>query len=74
MTCKTTFADRPSKPLGDMRLSPVKATLCLRLLVEGDCIRSAMRVSGVNRTTIIGLLTLVGERCKRLLEAISQAG
>ena len=66
--CKKTFSDRAPNPLGAMRLDTDKAVLCLRLLVEGNSIRSTMRISGVNRTTVIGLLLLVGGRCERLLE------
>jgi len=66
--CKKTFSDRPAKPLGEMRLPMEKATQVLRLIVEGNSIRASMRITGVDRTTIINLLVLVGERCERLLE------
>lgn len=65
--CKATFADRAARPLGEMRLELGKAVLCLRLLVEGNSIRSASRISGVNRTTILSLLVRMGERCCHLL-------
>src|SRR5919199_2842678 len=41
--------------------------MCLRLLVEGNSIRSTERITGVNRNTILSLLVLVGEKCERLL-------
>jgi hypothetical protein len=44
-----------------------KAEMCLRLLVEGNSIRSTERITGVNRNTILDLLVLVGEKCERLL-------
>ena len=66
--CKKTFADRPASPLGDMRLSLNDAALCLRLLVEGNSLRSTVRISGISRATVTNLLLLIGDRCERLLE------
>lgn len=68
LTCKKTFADAPARPLGEMRLPLEKAVLCLRMLVEGNSIRSTMRLTGVNRSTIIELLLLIGQRCESMLE------
>ena len=65
--CKLTFSERPARPLGEMRLPLDKAVLCLRLLVEGNSIRSASRISGINRTTILSLLVRMGDRCDELL-------
>jgi IS1 family transposase len=45
-----------------------KALLCLKLLVEGNSIRSTERITGVDKKTIISLLVLAGERCERLME------
>jgi hypothetical protein len=39
----------------------------LKLLVEGNSIRSTERITGVHRDTIIDLLVLAGEKCERLL-------
>jgi transposase-like protein/IS1 family transposase len=65
--CRKSFVDAPEKPLGGMYLPLDKAEMCLRLLVEGNSIRSTERVTGVNRNTILDLLVLVGEKCERLL-------
>lgn len=65
--CKKTITELPTRPLGDMRLPLDKAVLVLRLLVEGNSIRSAMRISGVNRTTIINLLLVIGSRCETMM-------
>jgi transposase-like protein/IS1 family transposase len=65
--CRKSFVDAPEKPLGNMYLPLDKAEMCLRLLVEGNSIRSTERVTGVNRNTILDLLVLVGEKCERLL-------
>lgn len=45
-----------------------KATLILKMLVEGVSIRSIERLTGVHRDTILRILVVAGERCERLLE------
>ncbi len=66
-TCRKTFSERPVSLLGDMRIDLDKALQVLQLLVEGMSVRAAMRVTSVNRTTILSLLSLMGERCESLL-------
>jgi IS1 family transposase len=51
-----------------MRISLDKATMILKLLVEGTSVRSIERVTQVHRDTILRLLILAGERCSRLLD------
>lgn len=65
--CRKSYVDAPEKPLGGMYLPLDKAEMVLRLLVEGNSIRSTERITGVNRNTILDLLVLVGEKCERLL-------
>ncbi len=69
-SCGMTTADIPPRPLGSMRLSLDKATLCLSLLTEGSSIRSTERVSGVHRDTIMRLLRVAGEKCESLLNRL----
>ena len=66
--CAKTFSQPTEKPLDDMRLPMEKAELCLRMLLEGNSIRSTERITGVHRDTIMRLLVLAGERCQRLME------
>ena len=66
--CSHTFTETPDKPLDEMRLPFDKAVLCLRLLVEGNSIRSVERITDVHRDTILRLLVLAGERCERLMD------
>lgn len=66
--CRNAFSDRPARPLSDMRLSLDKALQVLQLLREGMSVRATMRVTGVNRNTILGLLVHVGDHCELLLE------
>jgi transposase-like protein/IS1 family transposase len=65
--CGATFGLIPARPLGAMRLSLDKATLCVSLLTEGASIRSTERISGVHRDTICRLLLVVGSKCSDLL-------
>ncbi|MDT7540597.1 MAG: hypothetical protein QOE33_501 [Acidobacteriota bacterium] len=51
-----------------MYLPMEKALLILRLLVEGNSIRSTERITGVEKKTILSLLALAGEKCERLLD------
>lgn len=68
--CKRTFSEEHEKqqgPLGEMRISLEKAEMCLRLLIEGNSIRSIQRIMGLHQKTILDLLVLAGERCERLM-------
>jgi IS1 family transposase len=42
--------------------------LCLRMLLEGNSIRSTERLTGVNKETIIKAMVRTGEKCKTFLE------
>ena len=66
-TCSKTFSESQPRPLGDMRLSLDRALLCVQLIMEGNSIRSTERITGVHRDTILALLVLAGERCKKLM-------
>lgn len=68
LSCGKTFTTPQDKPLDEMRLPIEKAVMVLRLLVEGNSIRSTERVTGVEKKTIISLLVKVGEKCERLFE------
>jgi transposase-like protein/IS1 family transposase len=66
--CGQTWIKDQPKPLGQMRLEKPKAVLCLRLLLEGNSIRSVMRITGVDQNTIMALLETVGRRAIRYWE------
>jgi len=68
LECKRTMQEERERPLDTMRLPMDKALLCLKLLVEGNSIRSTERITGVEKKTILSLLVLAGEKCERLLE------
>ena len=67
-SCKKTFLEPHQRPLGDMRLSIVKATSVIQHLVEGCSIRTTERITGVEKRTILSLLSLVGQRCEKLMQ------
>lgn len=71
-TCRATFGIIPARPLGAMRISMEKATLCLSLLTEGNSIRSTERISGTHRDTVMSLLRLAGAKCEALLSRLVQ--
>ena len=50
-----------------MRVPLDRALLCLQLLLEGNSVRSAERITGVHRDTILNLLELAGQRAEVLL-------
>jgi transposase-like protein/IS1 family transposase len=66
--CARTFTEEHERPLDEMRLPLDRAVSILQLLLEGMSIRSAERVTGVHRDTILRLLVLAGDRCQRLME------
>ena len=73
LTCKKTFAEAPTRPLGDMRLPLDKAILCVQLLVEGNSVRATSRISKVAKRTILDLLLRVGDGCETLLSGRIQS-
>jgi transposase-like protein/IS1 family transposase len=65
--CGRTFLEPHERPLGDMRLPIEKAVSVIQHLVEGCSIRSTERITGVEKRTILSLLSFVGERCESLM-------
>lgn len=68
LSCGKTAIQPYDKPLDEMRLPIEKAVMILRLLVEGNSIRSTERITGVEKKTIISLLIKVGEKCETLFD------
>ena len=67
--CRRTFTDDSTRPADRRRLALDKTVLCLRMLLEGNSIRSVERLTGVHRDTIIDAMVEAGQKCKRFLEA-----
>lgn len=65
--CRKTFTDEATRPM-DRRCLPMdKAVLCLRMLLEGNSIRSTERLTEVHRDTIIATMVETGNRCEEFL-------
>src|SRR5579863_2519463 len=65
--CGRTFTEPHTKPLGAMTVSPEKAVLALRMLLEGSSVRSIERTIDIHRDTILKLLTVAGEKCEKIM-------
>ena len=65
--CRKTFTDEATRPHDERRVDPTKMILCLRMLLEGNSIRSVERLTGVHRDTIIDAMVAAGEKCQRFM-------
>jgi transposase-like protein len=65
--CKKTFTEDHKRML-DGYLPDAKVTLALQLLLEGSSIRSAERITGLDKNTIMSLLVRAGERCAAVMD------
>jgi transposase-like protein/IS1 family transposase len=70
--CGKKFSDRKEYGLigHKQAVDEDQALLALRLLVEGNSIRSTQRISGIDKKTILRLLQMAGERCEALLSRL----
>lgn len=66
--CGRTFTEAHDKPFGSMTVPTEKAALALQLLLEGASVRSAERITGLHRDTILRLLIVVGQSCAEMME------
>ena len=67
LECGKTFTETHEKPVQGMTTPSDKALLALRLLVEGNSVRSVERTTDLHRDTILKLLVAVGEKCEKLM-------
>jgi transposase-like protein/IS1 family transposase len=67
--CKKTYTEEHARVLDSMYIPQDKAVLALRLLLEGNSIRSTERITDLDRNTIMSLLVKAGDRCETLLMA-----
>lgn len=65
--CKKTYTETHSRVLDSMYIPQEKAVLALRLLLEGNSIRSTERITDLDRNTIMSLLVKAGDRCETLM-------
>lgn len=64
--CDKTFTDGATRT-DRRRLSPETTVLILRMILEGNSVRSTQRLTGVHRDTIIATMVEAGERCEPFL-------
>src|ERR1035438_1845004 len=65
--CKKTYTEDHKAALEGSYIPEEKVVLVLRLLIEGNSIRSTERITNLDRNTIMRLLTLAGEKCEKLM-------
>jgi len=66
--CGKTFSEHKQFGVfGHKQIDEQRGLLALRLLIEGNSIRTAERITGLHRDTIMGLLVIAGERCETLM-------
>ena len=71
--CARTFTDEETRPADRRCLSADRAIYCLRLLLEGVSLRSAERLTGAHRDTIMRTMVDAGLTCQRFLETAVRA-
>ena len=71
-TCRRTFysPEDALRPDG-RRLSENDVILCLRLLLEGNSIRSTERLTGVEKKTIIRIVVQKGALCQQFMGRVA---
>jgi len=67
-SCRSTFTQPRRKLLGRHSIALTKAIQVVALLTEGMSVRAVSRITGVHKTTILGLLLTVGEKCQRVFD------
>jgi transposase-like protein/IS1 family transposase len=67
--CGKRSTDLPSKPLGNMYTTEADAKNALRLLVEGMSVRATARATGLDQNTLLKLLVIFGEKCRKFLDS-----
>lgn len=68
--CKRTFTEPHRLTLGEMYISQEKMLLAMQLLLEGNSVRSTMRITDLDQNTIMKALVLAGERCEKLMSRL----
>ena len=68
--CRKTYTEQHKRLFDPMNVPEEKALLAIQLLVEGTSIRTAERITGLHRDTIIRLLVLAGERCIAVMDTM----
>src|ERR1700683_1197971 len=65
--CKKTYTEAHKPALAGSYIPQDRVVLALRLLIEGNSIRSTERITDLDRNTIMKILVKAGEKCDVLL-------
>src|SRR5438477_4083287 len=65
--CRRTYTEPHRLTLGEMYAPKEKVQLALQMLLEGNSIRSTMRITGLDQNTIMKALVLAGGRCEKVM-------
>jgi transposase-like protein len=68
-SCSTTFSDAAPTTTLAVRVDEALAMRAIHCLLEGCSVRSAERLTGLHRDTILELLVLAGKRCSQMMDA-----
>lgn len=66
--CGKTYTEDHERLFGSMIVPEDKGLLAVQLLIEGTSIRTAERIAGLHRDTIMRLLVLAGQSCLELMD------
>lgn len=67
--CGKTYTEPHRRTLDTMYILQEKAVLALRLLLEGNSLRSTQRITELDINTLMTLLVKAGERCQSLMDS-----
>src|SRR2546425_10862132 len=65
--CKKTYTEAHKPALEGSYVPKDRIVLALRLLLEGNSIRSTERITELDKNTIMKILILAGEKCERIM-------
>jgi len=65
--CKKTFSAKLADRVAGSTIPLATVEKVLQLLIEGCSVRSAERISGLHRDTILKLMVTAGEKCEKLM-------
>jgi transposase-like protein/IS1 family transposase len=65
LECRKTFSE--PKALAGLSTDPKKAAFALQLLLEGTSVRATSRLTGLDKNTILRLMTKAGRQCFQFL-------
>src|ERR1700730_7627467 len=65
--CKKTYTEPHAPALEGSYIPQERIVLALRLMVEGNSLRSTQRITDLDINTLMKILVKVGEKCERLM-------